>query len=139
MDYTRYTVNANITSELTKWLKLKFNTKFMHSDNRTPFNNEDPKTGLDGGLSEGFYHSLARFRPTVSVIDPNGHFTELSMIPYLQSGTYTDTQRDRFNITAGFELQPLKDWFIFFDYTYKQMNLEYEALNVAPSIYEQDG
>lgn len=36
MDYTRYTVNANITSELTKWLKLKFNTKFMHSDNRTP-------------------------------------------------------------------------------------------------------
>ena len=24
MDYTRYTVNANITSELTKWLKLKF-------------------------------------------------------------------------------------------------------------------
>ena len=94
----------------------------MHSDNRTPFNNEDPKTGLDGGLSEGFYHSLARFRPTVSVIDPNGHFTELSMIPYLQSGTYTDTQRDRFNITAGFELQPLKDWFIFFDYTYKQMN-----------------
>ena len=30
MDYTRYTVNANITSELTKWLKLKFNTKFMH-------------------------------------------------------------------------------------------------------------
>ena len=69
MDYTRYTVNANITSELTKWLKLKFNTKFMHSDNRTPFNNEDPKTGLDGGLSEGFYHSLARFRPTVSVID----------------------------------------------------------------------
>ena len=139
MDYTRYTVNANITSELTKWLKLKFNTKFMHSDNRTPFNNEDPKTGLDGGLSEGFYHSLARFRPTVSVIDPNGHFTELSMIPYLQSGTYTDTQRDRFNITAGFELQPLKDWFIFFDYTYKQENMEYEALNVAPYIYEQDG
>ena len=40
----------------------------MHSDNRTPFNNEDPKTGLDGGLSEGFYHSLARFRPTVSVL-----------------------------------------------------------------------
>ncbi len=87
----------------------------MHSDNRTPFDDRRCKTGLDGGLSEELlYHSLARFRPTVSVIDPNGHFTELSMIPYLQSGTYTDTQRDRFNITAGFELQPLKDWFIFF-------------------------
>lgn len=137
MDYSRYTVNANITSELTEWLKVKFNTKYMHSDNRTPFNNER-NNGLDGGLSEGFYHSLARFRPTVSPVDPNGHFTELSLIPYLQSGTYTDTQRDRFNITAGLEIQPLKNWFIFFDYTYKQMNLEYEALNVAPRIYEQD-
>jgi hypothetical protein len=63
----------------------------------------------------------------------------LSMIPYLQSGTYTDTQRDRFNITAGLEFQPVKNWFIFFDYTYKQLNMEYEALNVAPYIYEQDG
>ncbi len=134
--YTRYTLNANISSELTKWLKLKFNTKFMHSDTKTPFNQS---SDLDGGLSEGFYHSLARFRPTVSVVDPNGHFTELSMIPYLQSGTYTNTQRDRFNITTGFEVRPLKDWIIFFDYTYKQSNLEYEALNVAPYIYEQDG
>ena len=61
------------------------------------------------------------------------------MIPYLQSGTYTDTQRDRFNITAGLEFRPVKNWFIFFDYTYKQLNMEYEALNVAPYIYEQDG
>ena len=140
MDYTRYTVNANITSELTKWMKLKFNTKYMHSDNRTPFNQGTVNgVSLDGGLSEGFYHSLARFRPTVSPVDPNGHFTELSLIPYLQSGTYTDTQNDRFNFTTGLEFQPVKNWFIFFDYTYKQENMEYEALNVAPYIYEQDG
>lgn len=84
MDYARYTVNANITSELTKWMKLKFNAKYMHSDNKTPFNQGTVNgVSLDGGLSEGFYHSLARFRPTVSPIDPNGHFTELSMVPYL--------------------------------------------------------
>lgn len=140
MDYTRYTINANITSELTKWMKLKFNTKYMHSDNRTPFNQGTVNgVSLDGGLSEGFYHSLARFCPTVSPVDPNGHFTELSLIPYLQSGTYTDTQNDRFNFTTGLEFQPVKNWFIFFDYTYKQENMEYEALNVAPYIYEQDG
>lgn len=131
MDYSRYNFTANITSQITKWLKLKVNTKFMHSDQNTPFG--------DGGLSEGFYHSLARFRPTVSPIDPNGHFTELTMIPYLQSGTYTNTQRDRLNITTGLELQPVKNWFIFLDYTYKLMNVEYEALNVAPLIYGADG
>ncbi len=131
MDYSRYNFTANITSQITKWLKLKVNTKFMHSDQATPFG--------DGGLSEGFYHSLARFRPTVSPIDPNGHFTELTMIPYLQSGTYTNTQKDRLNITTGLELQPVKNWFIFLDYTYKLMNVEYEALNVAPLIYGADG
>lgn len=131
MDYKRYNFAANITSQLTSWMKLKVNTKFMHSDQDTPFG--------DGGISEGFYHSLARFRPTVSPIDPNGHFTELTMIPYLQSGTYTNTQRDNMNITAGLDIQPLKNWFIFFDYTYKLGNKEYEALNVSPLIYGADG
>ena len=131
MDYSRYNFTANVTSQLTKWLKLKVNTKFMHSDTNTPFG--------DGGISEGFYHSLARFRPTVHPIDPNGNFTELTMIPYLQSGTYTNTQRDRLNLTGGFEIQPLKNWFINFDYTYKLGNVEHEALNVAPLIYGADG
>lgn len=131
IDYARYNLAANISSQVTDWLKIKMNTKFMHSDRNTPFG--------DGGLSEGFYHSLARFRPTVSVVDPNGHFTELSMIPYLQSGTRTSTKRDRLNMTTGLEVQPIKNWFIFFDYTYKQMDVEYEALNVAPLIYAADG
>src|SRR3712207_1684779 len=111
MDFTRYNFAANVNSQITDWMKLKVNTKFMHSDQNTPFGG--------GGISEGFYHSLARFRPTVSVVDPNGHFTELSMIPYLQSGTYTNTQRDRLNLTTGLEFQPVKNWFVFFDYTYK--------------------
>ena len=131
MDYSRYNLASNITSQVTKWMKLKLNTKFMHSDQNTPFG--------DGGISEGFYHSLARFRPTVSPVDPNGHFTELSMIPYLQSGTYTKTQNDRMNFTIGADIQPLKNWFIFFDYTYKLDNKEYEALNVSPLIYGADG
>lgn len=129
--YTRYNFAANLSSQMTDWLKLKVNTKFMHSDTKTPFG--------DGGLSEGFYHSLARFRPTVSAVDPNGHFTELSMVPYLQSGTYTKTQRDRMNVTVGFDINPIKNWYIFADYTYKLMNLEYQALNVAPLIYAADG
>ena len=131
MDFSRYNFAANISSQITDWMKVKVNTKFMHSDEDTPFG--------DGGLSEGFYHSLARFRPTVAPIDPNGHFTELTMIPYLQSGTYTNTQRDRFSLTAGLDIQPVKNWFIFFDYTYKLMDLEYEALNVSPLIYGADG
>ena len=124
--YKRLNFNANIASQITDWLNLKVNTKFMNSDNDTPFGK--------GALSEGFYHSLARFRPTISPIDPNGHFTELTMIPYLQSGTYTNTQKNNLTLTGGLEAQPIKNWRIFFDYTYRQNNENYEALNVAPMI-----
>ena len=35
--YKRLNFNANIASQITDWLNLKVNTKFMNSDNDTPF------------------------------------------------------------------------------------------------------
>lgn len=131
MNYDRYNFSANINSEVTDWLKLRASTKYVHSDNDTPFG--------DGGLSEGFYHSLARFSPTKSPIDPNGNFTELSLVPYLQSGTYTNTQRDNLNLTLGVDIEPIKNWNIIANYTYSLNNVEYEALNKSPLIFAADG
>ena len=130
MDYRRFNFNANMTSQVTDWLKLKVNTKYMNSNNETPFGT--------GGLSEGFYHSLARFRPTISVTDPNGHFTEASLIPYLQSGTKTDTENNNLTLTGGLEIEPIKNWHIFVDYTYRYNTQDYWALNVAPDIPRAD-
>lgn len=131
MKYDRYNFASTISSQLTSWLRIHANAKLMHSDNRTPFG--------DGGLSEGFYHSLARFRPTVHYLDPNGHFTELTMIPYLQSGTKTETKLDRSNVTFGVEVEPVKNWKIFADYTYRHLQRQYSATMVAPDIYGADG
>ena len=130
MNFKRFNFNANITSELTKWLKLKVNTKFVNSDNVSPFGS--------GALGFGFFHNLARFRPTLSVVDPNGHFTELSMIPYLQSGTKADTERNALTLTAGLEITPLKNWHIFYDYTYRYRTTDYEAVLIAPNIPRAD-
>ncbi len=131
MGYKRYNFAANINSEVTKWMRIRANTKFMHSDTDTPFGT--------GGISEGFYHSLARFRPTVHHTDPNGHFTELTMIPYLQSGTYTKSKRDRMNVTIGADIEPIKNWKIIGDYTYRLIVFGHQGLNVAPDIYAADG
>lgn len=127
----RYNFNTSLQSQLTSWLKLTTNIKVHHMDRNTPFG--------DGGLSYGFYHSLARFRPTVCDVDPNGNFTELTMIPYLQSGTYTNRQGDGIDATGGIVITPLKNWTINADYTYKMRHAEYEAVNVAPNIYASDG
>ena len=35
--YKRFNFNSNITSKVTDWLKLKVNTKYMNSNNETPF------------------------------------------------------------------------------------------------------
>ncbi len=32
MDYSRYNLASNVTSQITDWLKIKLNTKFMHSE-----------------------------------------------------------------------------------------------------------
>ena len=131
IDYKRFNINGNLNADLTKWLRLKFNAKYSHQETNTPFGS--------GGLSEGFYHSLARFRPTVHYKDPNGHFTELSLVPYLQSGTFTNSLDDDFLFTLGLEVEPVKNWKIFADYTYKQNNWNYKAMNQAPDIYALDG
>ena len=131
MDYRRFNFNANINSQVTDWLKLKVNTKYMNSNNETPFGT--------GALSEGFYHSLARFRPTTSVVDPNGNWTEASMIPYFQSGTNTTTENNNLTMTGGLELEPIKDWHIFFDYTYRYNTRDYSAVAIPPSIPNADG
>lgn len=131
IDLQRYNFNASLNSQLTSWLKLTTNIKLHHMDRNTPFG--------DGGLSYGFYHSLARFRPTVCDVDPNGNFTELTMIPYLQSGTYTSRAGDGVNATGGLVITPVKNWTINADYTYKMRHAEYEAVNVAPNIYAADG
>ncbi len=131
INYRRFNFNASLTSKVTDWLSVKVNTKYMNSDNQTPFGT--------GALSEGFYHSLARFRPTISVIDPNGNFTELSMIPYLQSGTRTDTENNNLTMTGGLDLEPLKNWHIFFDYTYRYNTRDYEAILILPQIPRADG
>ena len=131
MGHKRFNVSAKTSAQVNNWLKASFSTKFVNSTTDSPFG--------DGGLSYGFFHSLARFRPTVHYLDPNGNFTELSMVPYLTSGTYTQRNTNNFEITAGLQAQPLKNWFINFDYTYKLRARRYEALNVAPLIYGADG
>lgn len=132
IDYKRYNLNASLTSQLTNWLKFKFNTKYTLGNKNTPFG--------DGAINEGmFYHGLARFRATVSPYDLNGNFSELSQVPYLQSGTYTKTINTNAIITGGFELEPIKNWRIFMDYTYKNGTTDYDALSTPATFTGIDG
>ena len=131
MGYKRFNVNANTQAQVTRWLKLTFSTKFVHGQTDSPFG--------DGGIGYGFFHTMAREFATKHYMDPNGHYVEYTMIPYLQSGTYTKTLRDRLDITPGLQVQPVKNWFINLDYNYRLGVGNYEAVAIAPDIYMMDG
>lgn len=131
MDHKRFHVTANTSAQVNPWLKAMFNAKFSHATVDSPFG--------DGALSYGFFHSLARFRPTVHYLDPNGNYTELSMVPYLQGGTYKQDKLNDFEYTAGLQAQPVKNWFIHAEFSDRHRFNAYDALNTAPLIYGADG
>lgn len=132
INYRRFNFNASLSSQLTEWLKFTLNMKHAHGEMNTPFGS--------GALDEGmFYHGLARFRATVSPYDLNGNFSELSLVPYLQSGTNAKTMNGNTVISGGFELEPLKKWKIFLDYTYRKGTTDYEAIATPATFYGIDG
>lgn len=132
INYKRYNFNASLNSQLNDWLKFKFNTKYSVGNKNTPLG--------EGAINEKmFYHGLARFRATVSPYDLNGNFSELSQVPYLQSGTFTKTIHNNLILTGGFELEPIRNWKIFSEYTYKKGTADYEALSTPATFIGIDG
>ena len=132
INYRRYNFNASINSKITDWLKLNVNTKYSLSDEDSPFGG--------GALNEGsFYHGLARFRATTSPYDLNGNFSEMSQVPYLQSGTYAETNNSNAIITGGFEINPVKNWNIIVNYTHKKGTTDYEAFATPATFIGIDG
>ncbi|TWF37338.1 TonB-linked SusC/RagA family outer membrane protein [Chitinophaga polysaccharea] len=130
INYKRFNFNANVTSQLTSWAKLKANTKFVQSRYRAPFN---------GTFESLFFHNLARMRPNVSVYDLNGNFTEMSAVPYLRSGSKDEVNGYNAALLTGLELQPVKNWKIFVDLNIMRDNTEEEVLKLPGVIYGIDG
>lgn len=132
IDFRRFNFNSSLGADLTDWLKITLNSKYTLSQKDTPFG--------EGGLAEwAFYHGLARFRATVSPYDLNREFSELSQVPYLQSGTYTRRLQRDMVLTGGVVITPVKDWTINADYTYKTFSSDYDAKAVPATFTGIDG
>lgn len=132
IDFKRLNFSANIDSDVTDWLKFNVKTKYSNETSTSPFGGYAVSEG-------GFFHNLARTRPTNSMYDLNGNFTELSQVPYLQSGSKNDLNSGNFSLTAGFVAEPVKNWKINFDYSYRTGSTKNEQAAIPASIYMLDG
>lgn len=132
IDFRRFNFSSSLSADLTNWLKITLNSKYTLSRKDSPLG--------EGALSEwAFYHGLARFRATVSPYDLNGEFSELSQVPYLQSGTHAQSIGRDMIMTGGVIITPVKDWSINADYTYKTYTSGYEAQAIPATFTGIDG
>lgn len=129
INYKRYNLAANITTQLTSWAKLKLNTKYTQEKYVSPL------TAYEGE----FYHNLARMRPNVSPYDLNGNFSEMSNVPYLQSGSKDENNTYTLAILPGLEVEPIKNWKINVDMNLRRTNRDQDLLNLPGLIYGIDG
>ncbi len=109
--YKRYNLTANVSSEVTDWLKFELNTKFINED----FQFFNTTSGWDRST---MYHNFVRtnvFRPMYL---PNGEFSQISNIPLLNGGK--EKQKVQSYIARlSSTIEPVRNWRTTVSYNYK--------------------
>ncbi len=131
INFNRYNLNANVTSQLTPWLKLTADTKYIRSNYVTPFS--------DDNFENNFFNGLSRMRPNFSAYGLNGDWSEASMVPYLQSGAKREIDNRTLTLITGLELEPAKNWKVFLNLNLRETGSEISQLKLPGTILGIDG
>lgn len=96
----RYNISGKITGEVTKWLSLDFNARFIRADIGMP-----TFMKLYG---DRFFAETTKLYPTMPLYDNNGHYTRNPKLMQLTSGGRSNTTKDTYFTQGGFHITPLK-------------------------------
>lgn len=130
IDFTKINFNASLSSQITKWMKFKVNSKFLNSGYEAPFS---------GSFENLFFHDMVRMRPNISPYDLNGNFNEISFVPYLKSGSKDDLKNYNFAIIPELEIEPVHNWKIFLNVNYLRNEQQESVLRLPALVYGVDG
>lgn len=110
-DLQRYTATAKISSELTNWLKFRYNMRFTREDYKRP-----------AALYDFLYESLAyKGWPVVPAYDRNGYafYSDNTSVWALEYGGTDRIQTDNTYHQVGFTIEPIKNWLTNVDFNYR--------------------
>ena len=116
--YQRYNLISNLSSNVTKWLTVKLNTKFAYSTTKYPI-------GPDGRSDrQSTYWQIARAWPTEAIYTPNGDINvrDLTVVPYLINGGSDMAYNTDIWVTPSAEIRLTKDWKVNADFSYNNAN-----------------
>ena len=109
-DFKRYTLNARINAELSKFVTLTYGSKWIREDYDKP--------SYLGGL---FYDSIARTWPTCPEYDDNGHILPSILNRLICAGRNID-QKDQVYNQLQLIVEPIKDWKIYVEGNMRTIN-----------------
>lgn len=118
--FKRYSINAKINAELTKYLHVNYTSRWIRNDY--------DKSYYQNGL---FFHNLARRWPTIPVTDPNGHYPESSEIVQLEDGGRDNKSTDDFTQQLQLIIEPIKNWRITAEGNFKVVD-EFRHYDILP-------
>lgn len=107
--FDRYTVTANLKSEVTSWLRFFLNSKY--TKRKTDMPHANPNIG-------DFYHDVPRRWPMYPVYDANGHFF-INTFAMVENGGRNVTDENQILNSLGFEIEPVKNWKINADFNFR--------------------
>lgn len=96
----RFNFSGKVTGQVTKWLSLDFNARFIRTDIGMP-----TFMKLYG---DRFFAETTKLYPMMPLYDNNGHYTRNPKLMQLTSGGRSNTSRDTYFTSGGFHITPLK-------------------------------
>lgn len=97
-DFKRYTLNARIKADLSKYVTLVYGSKWIREDYDKP-----------SYLGDLFYDSIARTWPTCPEYHDNGNYGSTMVYRLLYAGRNID-QKDQTYNQLQLTIEPIKDW-----------------------------
>ncbi|WP_206611098.1 TonB-dependent receptor [Mariniphaga sediminis] len=120
-DYQRYNALANITSEVTDWLKVSFNTKYAKSPSDYP-------EGITSVERMYTFRALYQFGPNTPMYNINGSLYQ-PILRNLEDAGRIVTENDDFWLALKTDLEPVRGWVTSVSYDY---NLSGREVNSNP-------
>lgn len=122
--YTVYTISPKFTFNMNKWITFRFFGDYSRS-----------LTDKPGGTEIGgdWFHNIARIRPYLVAIDPNG--VPINMAGALARGGRATTREDKLSYQGEIEYNPFKGMTVFIKGGYRENVYEFQSVTKSNVTY----
>ena len=125
----RYGVNAKISVQLAKWIKMNYNMRFTRTDYQSPMAWKMDYTG-------SFYHNMMRYWPIVPVKNPDGGYVPESYVQRMREGGDYKTTNDVMAQQLSFQITPIEGLLINAELNYRIDNYhKHQDLKTVYTMY----